>query len=269
MSTPAAKRRRIEVASRTLSKPFQSPLKTAARAAAQGDHSPATAHKAANPATSSDQPRASLPYTRGTAAHKLTKGPSRSGLTAAAINDDPVVSSLLKSQRELEKQMRELREELDITTQARKIETDSEKNDPSAEVDVELLALTRKWKDVSRGAAEELFTGVRERVNQMGGPKAWKQAQQRQREVLAQFNDEPRLPAPDPRDDERTDYEGEDLRTDCDAETESAREKEARCGTPDVDEESDEEFTMATMLGTLHIDLKVIGYDKKLQRWED
>lgn len=59
-----------------------------------------------------------------------------------------------------------MKEELDVVGQARKIEVDSEKKGgEGAEVDGELRELIRKWKGASRGAAEELFGGVRDRVN--------------------------------------------------------------------------------------------------------
>jgi hypothetical protein len=72
---------------------------------------------------------------------------------------------LIKSQRQLEKQLRDLKEELDTAEQARKIEVDSQKKNPSGEVDGELLELIKKWRGASREAAEELFTSVRDKVN--------------------------------------------------------------------------------------------------------
>lgn len=65
----------------------------------------------------------------------------------------------------MEKQLRELKEELDTAEQARKIERDSGKNDPDGEIDGELMGLIEKWKGASRQAAEELFGKVRDRVN--------------------------------------------------------------------------------------------------------
>ena len=70
----------------------------------------------------------------------------------------------MKKQRELEKQLKEVREELDAAEQARKIEKDSKKKGDSI-VDGELIELTGKWKMASRQAAEELFGKVRDRVN--------------------------------------------------------------------------------------------------------
>jgi hypothetical protein len=60
-----------------------------------------------------------------------------------------------------------LRQDLDTVEQALKIE--------QAGQDTELEALIAKWKTVSREAAEELFAGARDRVNRMGGVRAWKE----------------------------------------------------------------------------------------------
>ena len=58
-----------------------------------------------------------------------------------------------------------MREELEAAEQARKIESESRKNDPDGEFDGELVELIAKWKSASRQAAEELFGNVRDRVN--------------------------------------------------------------------------------------------------------
>jgi hypothetical protein len=86
-------------------------------------------------------------------------------VSAAILNADPDIALLLKTQRELEKQLREVKEELETAEQARKIERESRKKDPDGEVDWELVVLIEKWKGASRLAAEELFGKVRDRVN--------------------------------------------------------------------------------------------------------
>ena len=65
----------------------------------------------------------------------------------------------------MEKQLRELKEELDTAQQAKKIEDNSRKKIPEGDIDAELVELTTKWKAASRQAAEELFGQVRDRVN--------------------------------------------------------------------------------------------------------
>jgi hypothetical protein len=96
---------------------------------------------------------------------KTTKKPFLSLISSTVHNADPDIAALVKAQRQLENQLRELKEELDIAEQARRIEADSEKKNPSGAVDEELTQLTVKWRTASRQAAEELFTGARDRVN--------------------------------------------------------------------------------------------------------
>jgi hypothetical protein len=86
-------------------------------------------------------------------------------VAAAALNTDPDIAPLLRQQRELEKQLRELEEKLDTAQQAKKIEASSRNKIPDGDIDVELVELTAKWKAASRQAAEELFGQVRDRVN--------------------------------------------------------------------------------------------------------
>lgn len=88
------------------------------------------------------------------------------------LNSDPDIVPLLRVQRELEKQLREVKEELEIAEQARKIEYESAKwtrrdgdGEGEDEIDGELVELIEKWRGASRLAAEELFGMVRDRVN--------------------------------------------------------------------------------------------------------
>jgi hypothetical protein len=180
MSTPAAKRRRIDAASQTLSKPFRSPFKTPlkapVKAAASQDSTTATAQTntplavkntnslLSNPAKTPRLPASSIAFAtpnRSAPAEKSFSSPIR----AAALNADPGIAPLLRAQRELEKKLREVKGELDTAEQARKIEAESAKKDPDVEIDGELLQLIEKWKAASRQAAEELFGKVRDRVN--------------------------------------------------------------------------------------------------------
>jgi hypothetical protein len=177
MSTPAAKRRRIDTASQTLSKPFRSPFKTPFKSplkTSQESNSTTTqihtplAAKATNSLLSNPAKTPSLPAPSSSfAAHNRSpsfKKTFTSPVQAAALNADPDIAPLLRAQRELEKQLREVKEELDTAEQARKIEAESAKKDPDGEIDGELVELIAKWKAASRQAAEELFGKVRDRV---------------------------------------------------------------------------------------------------------
>ncbi|KAH0564942.1 hypothetical protein GP486_001662 [Trichoglossum hirsutum] len=85
------------------------------------------------------------------------------------FSNEPTLYPLLKEERYLERELRELKSELDTIEQARKIETKGE--------DEELVGLIEKWKGAARTAAEEVFGRVSDRVNRMGGPAAWKEMQ--------------------------------------------------------------------------------------------
>jgi len=201
MSTPAAKRRRIESANAALSKPFRSPFKTPLTPTT----SPAPAKEGQSTLTRSFN-APTLAKSKLSTANKVgvstPRRPATGGkvivsLTAlAALNADPDIAPLLKAQRELEKQLRELKEELDKAEQAGKIErasrkwwlenghggkriarqqagemktgeTDGGKKEDAEgwEIDGELRELIGRWRGASRAAAEELFGGVRDRVN--------------------------------------------------------------------------------------------------------
>lgn len=180
MSTPAAKRRRIDTASQTLQKPFRSPFKTPFKSPVKDsqDGDPTASQISVPLATkntnsllsnSSKTPSFPGPSTsfatpnREARAKKTYSSPVR----AAALNADPDIAPLLRAQRELEKQLRELKEELDTAEQARKIEAESTKKEPDGEIDGELVELIGKWTVASRQAAEELFGKVRDRVNRL------------------------------------------------------------------------------------------------------
>lgn len=177
MSTPAAKRRRIDVASQTLSKPFRSPFKTPFKSPVKDGQAQETttstaaqastplASKITNSLLSNPAKTPSLLAPSASTRGPRTKKTFSSPVAAAALNADPDIAPMLKAQRELEKQLREVKEELDTAEQARKIEADSQKRDSDGDLDGELVELIEKWKGASRLAAEELFGKVRDRVN--------------------------------------------------------------------------------------------------------
>ncbi|PMD61330.1 uncharacterized protein K444DRAFT_611572 [Hyaloscypha bicolor E] len=288
MSTPAAKRRRIDTASQTLSKPFRSPFKTPLKSpekTSASQDSTLTATKSSVPlthkntnsllydpskTTSLPAPSTSLATpNRSNRAKKIFSSP----VQAAALNTDPDIAPLLRAQREMEKQLRELKEELDTAEQAGKIEADSAKKDPSGEIDGELVELIEKWKTASRQAAEELFGKVRDRVNWMGGPRAWKEMQNKQQEFQNSWDQEEQTNNDSQDDDgEGKDMEKRDLYAEYDIEPETENEKSQRAkGVGDTGElpGQEDEFTMAMMLRTLNVDLDIIGYDREQQRWID
>ncbi|KAL2059998.1 hypothetical protein VTL71DRAFT_9820 [Oculimacula yallundae] len=287
MSTPAAKRRRIDVASQTLSKPFRSPFKTPFKSPlkdgqAQGTSSSSTpttatpqtstplAKKTTNSLLSNSVKTPRLPAPSASTRGPRSKKTYTSPVAAAALNNDPDIAPLLKAQRELEKQLREVKEELDTAEQARKIEKDSYKKDPEGEIDGELRELCEKWKGASRLAAEELFGKVRDRVNRMGGPRAWKEMQKKQEENRSAWDQEEQTNNNDSDDEENKDVEKRDVYAEYGIDPETENEKSQReKGVGDTGEMpgQEDEFTMAMMLRTLNVDLDIIGYDREQQRW--
>ncbi|KAH7319062.1 hypothetical protein BKA65DRAFT_513740 [Rhexocercosporidium sp. MPI-PUGE-AT-0058] len=267
MSTPAAKRRRIDVASQTLSKPFRSPFKTPfksplkdAQAEEPTNASTSTqtntplAPKPANSLLSNPAKTPSLRAPSAASRGPRTKMTFSSPVAAAALNADPDIAPMLKAQRELEKQLREVKEELDTAEQARKIEVDSHKKDPEGELDGEL----------------ELFGKVRDRVNRMGGPRAWKEMQKKQEENRNSWDQEEQKNTNDSDDEENKDVEKRDVYAEYGIDPETENEKSQReKGVGDTGElpGQEDEFTMAMMLRTLNVDLDIISYDREQQRW--
>jgi Swi5-dependent recombination DNA repair protein 1 len=171
MSTPAAKRRRIDAATSTLSKPFRSPFKSPLKvqppASDNSQPSAPTSLETSSPLILSEKTPnlavspAVTPYR--TLGKKKTVSPSIS--ITAQLNADPEIAQLLRVQRDLEKQLREVKEQLETAEQAGKIERESRKTNGEGEIDGELVVLIGKWSGASRQAAEELFGKVRDRVN--------------------------------------------------------------------------------------------------------
>ncbi|EKD12108.1 uncharacterized protein L3040_007396 [Drepanopeziza brunnea f. sp. 'multigermtubi'] len=291
MSTPAAKRRRIDVASQTLSKPFRSPFKTPFKSPAKDDASQDTTNTRAparasaqsstplalkssnsllsNPAKTPSLPPPSANPSRGPRSKKTFTSP----VAAAALNADPDIAQMLRAQRELEKQLKEVKEALETAEQARKIEAESEKKDPEGEIDAELVELIEKWKGASRLAAEELFGKVRDRVNRMGGPRAWKEMQKKQAEHQNSWDQEEPAKnndSDDGDDGEKKNVEKRDIYAEYSIDPETENEKSQRVkGLGDTGElpGQEDEFTMAMMLRTLNVNLDIIGYDREEQRW--
>lgn len=125
---------------------------------------------------------------------------------------------------------------------------------------------------MSKDAAEEVFGGVRDRVNRMGGVKGWREAERKKREGFGGSfgwgDDEPKNGGGDAGDgdgdgdgggDEVGEAEARDMAAGIEEE-QKRREKEDEVG-------DDEGFTMDMMLKSLNIELDVIGFDKEAQRW--
>ncbi|KAI6250623.1 Swi5-dependent recombination DNA repair protein 1 [Erysiphe necator] len=284
MSTPAAKRRRRDVANFTLTKPFRSPFKKPLVASSlpspesnleslAGKTKPSYCCKVSD----------STPYKKQNHLYSYQLGPrssrnycskkkQHSPRTTAILNEDPDVSSLLRTQQNLEKQLKEVNEQLDIADQAKKIEQESAKKG-YVEVDGELSELITKWTLASRQAAEELFSKVQDRVNRMGGPRAWKEMERRRLENFRQWDQDDTQNINSSNDNKKewmeNSMERRDIYAEYSIDPETEIERSQRHESIEEFPGEEDDFTMAMMLKTMNIDLKVIGYDRFQQQWVD
>ncbi|KZL83254.1 dna repair protein dds20 mei5 [Colletotrichum incanum] len=311
MFTPAAKRRRVDTANETLRKPFKSPMvrdreeQVAGPAAAKNPAAPSPQPKPKG-ATRADSDSGASPgsTTATTATTAVTRpqrdvtqmrtpvkqmatptrrpfsvprpqlhpGPSPSPLkpslhgTARSVTKGGGSVSGSKTTREVEG-----REE--ILRQAGRIRSGGE---GKGETDEELMGLIEKWRAASRIAAEEVFEGSRERVEGMGGLKAWRRAQREDRarfaERMMEENGEGRGRGQGDEGVEESSpgHVGEE--GDCEVRKDDEDEDEASTTTWRRGERGtdlQQEFTMGTMLRSMNIDFDIIGYDENTGWWRD
>ncbi|SLM33613.1 hypothetical protein LPUS_02138 [Lasallia pustulata] len=190
MSTPAAKRRRLDTASRALSQPFKSPFQTPRKTnnetPSQSQQTTSSAIRPSQdqlaPPKSPTQPTPTPATTTPTRSLALAQRSHVSPLTSSLLRD-PHLNSLQKQHSALVSTLSTLRAELDTYIQALKIETSGK--------DAELEALIAKWKSASRAAAEEIFGGVKDRVNRMGGVGAWREREREAKKRFSAWDEEP------------------------------------------------------------------------------
>ncbi|KAB2580957.1 DNA repair protein dds20 mei5 [Lasiodiplodia theobromae] len=297
MSTPSAKRRRLEDAQSALRKPFRSPFKTpnrkvelerpSAETTASSTAVPSPLVQSTLPDSSATQSfnDSSLRTLRSSRNSTTLSTPSPLARRTGALGpDDPLETAIRveeRRQRELHKQIRSVRTELDTLSQALRIAASTK--------DAELEALTRKWRDATRAAAEDVFATTKDRVDGMGGIGVWKQSERRQHEWSLGFHaqeNEPNLDESDEDEDENAGLTPEEkearlvarerraeVREEAKKERQWREQQEAEAealkqsGADDGGD--DDSFTMDMMLKALNIDPKMIGWDKEGQRWVD
>ncbi|KAK5013205.1 hypothetical protein BJ546DRAFT_856111 [Cryomyces antarcticus] len=289
MSTPGptAKRRRIDNAANTLSKPFKSPFKTplkpnpniAKPSPLVQDYTPSTkAHTWPLPRREDASEPAQHPQTP-------SRPPPRtlpSSLSTSTLTD-PELRSAQRTITALETQLRVLRTDIDTLTQATSI--------ASRGTDAELIALITKWRCASRAAAEEVFAGVKDKVCRMGGVGAWREMERKKQgfggggwgeqeqdkkgawgEEEQQADDDDSQMGDEEREVRREERERirDELVERMDVEEVDGREEGVRGSAVEVEEGADDDtFTMDMMLRSLNIELDVIGYDREQQRWSE
>lgn len=171
MATPSqeTKRRRLAYGSSALSKPFKSPLR--AGVGSRDDvHTAVDINKHRDPG--SDQAaitNSSRPRVQSTTIHAKKPTPIRP--SQDHLRKDEQFVHLQKEHSALILQLRKLRQSHDTAQQALEI--------ASSCTDAELEALISKWKLASREAAEEVFRDAQDRVNRMGGMRAWRERSMR------------------------------------------------------------------------------------------
>ncbi|KAF7177933.1 hypothetical protein CNMCM7691_006419 [Aspergillus felis] len=275
------KRRRIEGAASSLSKPFKSPLRKPVQGTVDNEKASnnssnnteaagqagqyvdgKTAQEHLPPSTSISSKPTSLtsasPASPVPSLQNRKRKPTANQMTPSKKNilANSVISELQKEQRALQSRLSALRSELDTVQQALRIESSTK--------DAELEALILKWKTVSQEAAEEVFEGARERVSRMGGMKAWRERMQSDSARWEQEDLNSRYGNAEAEGFEMDEEELKQRKAELLDEVEMPRKEQVGTGGETAE---DEEFTMDIMLKTLNIDLKMIGYDKSTQRW--
>ncbi|KAI8933529.1 hypothetical protein NX059_009266 [Plenodomus lindquistii] len=271
MSTPQAKRRRLNEATKTLHKPFKSPFRTPLKPNIGSDppssDPPDTAGSTqlsaylAAPATTStpsQQPTTTattaLPATPATPVARVTKPLVSRPNSLTSRN----ITKSAPSKPSVAREIMRLRNELQLLTQAQALATSTQDDD--------LVVLIDKWRTASRAAAEELFGSTRDRVNRMGGVGAWKERENESKERQLQWDREEREAEREKIEEAKENGEVSDEAYDRYAEmSEEKVEEEKETFKAGADDDS---FTMDMMLKTLNIDLELIGYNKEAQRWD-
>jgi Swi5-dependent recombination DNA repair protein 1 len=192
MASPlTAKRRRLNNASNTLTRPFVSPLKPADSANANNTTTPTKSRRSNVPVNTN------TPYVPSTLARTINAATSRTPhkpqsnpasahtpirnsvrknaySTPFAKRLDPAEQALQRDITAIELQIKSVRNDIDLLNQAAKYSGDA--------TDHDLEELAVKWKLASQSAAEEIFGTVKERVNRMGGVQAWRDSEKQKYE---------------------------------------------------------------------------------------
>ncbi|KAL5119779.1 hypothetical protein ACEQ8H_002385 [Pleosporales sp. CAS-2024a] len=260
MSTPQAKRRRLNEANKTLHKPFKSPFRTPLRPGIGSDPPSSDPPESSNPGGLG--PQMTTPSLTTSSENTIFSKtptpkplPSRPSLSTSARTSSRKARTAPARTREI----MQLRNEMQVLSQAHTLATSTKDDD--------LVLLIDKWRTVSRAVAEELFATTRDKVNRMGGVGAWKAREREGKERQQQWDREEREAERERL--EEAKENGEIGDEDYDKYTEMAEDN----GGEGEEEETfkaadDDSFTMDMMLKTLNIDLELIGYNKEAQRWE-
>ncbi|KAI1609140.1 hypothetical protein EDD37DRAFT_140412 [Exophiala viscosa] len=235
------KRRRLNQGTAFLNKPFRSPLRMTPSSHKEQTSSPDSKLQAN---TNHD-----FPSPRVTTSSDSIETPEKLHVSVDSAKVE--YKDVQKEYTALSLHLKKLSQSLDIAQQALQIESSAQ--------DVQLRVLISKWKAVAQDAAERLFVDVKERIDQMGGVAAWRaRTQEDARHWNSQEEGNDQVQHREPHDDDAPSQNAAAIK--------DARESE----NAPADEDAEASFfTMDMMLQEMNIDLKVIGYDKDLERWVD
>jgi hypothetical protein len=96
--------------------------------------------------------------------------------------------------------------------------------------------------------------------SRMGGPKAWKEMQQRQKEFQNGWDTEPQPQQPDSDDEDAQDVEKRDLYAEYGIDPETANEKEARGGSSPIEDEGSEDVRTCCKVNTQRLTCTGVYY---------
>ncbi|KAJ4375552.1 hypothetical protein N0V86_007085 [Didymella sp. IMI 355093] len=271
MSTPQAKRRRLNDATNTLKKPFKSPFRTPLRPNIGSDPPSSDPPDVSTPArsalyptldtvpeipTSAPVPPKAVAITPAPPQPRFTKPLAARTSLATPSRSAPKKTP---SKPSLTRELMQLRNEIQILTQAEALATSAKDDD--------LQVLIDRWRTASRAAAEELFGSTRDRVNRMGGVGAWIEREKEAKERTMKWDLEEKEAERERMEEAKENGEVDDEVYDRYAEmADEQGENEEEDNVPKAAD--DDSFTMDMMLKTLNIDLKLIGYNKEAQRWD-
>ncbi|KIV82529.1 hypothetical protein PV11_04631 [Exophiala sideris] len=226
------KRRRLYQGTAFLNKPFRSPLHPT-----PSSHEGQTSSPDAKLQEHADHdlplPRVTTPSDSVDTPEKLLRSVDSAKVDHKDVQKEHTALSL---------HLKKLSQSLDVAQQALQIEKSTQ--------DVQLQALISKWKAVAQDAADKLFVGTKERIDQMGGVAAWRL---RTQEDAHHWNS----------------YEGEEDNPQYGGSDHGNVPSRNAVNESEVKDAEESSFSLDMMLQEMNIDLQVIGYNKDQERWVD
>ena len=248
--SPSPPKKRLRFGTPTaLNKPFKTPLRTGSKFAPipstpQSSVQDDSLKSSTTPLFTTSTPTFETPA-------RPSSHPAKHRDALSPTESSHHLDQLQKRHTGLLNELSSLRANLETANQALEIE--------SSGTDAELEALIRKWKIVSREAADGVFSIMKRKVDAVGGLKAWRKAEKERVDGWGHDEVEQKVN----RDNDDDDY---------DDTNELSRKRRWGCEDGEMedgkgDEEDNEGFTMETMLRSLGIPLEKLGYDKVLESW--